>query len=424
MATSRDAGGWREAAPGVRALAWECGAWALSPDGRWLAAADGLTDANHQAVLRCVEVETGRVVFEKPGAAVRGLGWVSDEALLVVREHLRGDGRAVLHAVPDGGLLGSVGLAHVPGRVRVEPCAGGPFALVCSLRMTGGTRGEVPRRLVHVLRTDPLESALVYDPDESAALPRMPQVRDCAAGLSPDGRRLAVALGDKLLLRELEGERDAPVCDVGAWIGALTWVDPDTLLAHPTDVEGRTAPAQVELVSLAQRARVYTSAGEDPPHGWVGPRATVDLSPDRARVLVAGSAVTPATAATPAAAQAVLRVLDVRGGAHPRRDVATLTEVAHGAAWLPDGSVALLRTRKKKTIAEVVRCRSIADEPEKARVEVPLAGKSVAGARLARSPCGRYLVAWWRAAPEGRHRSEYGAVAVTRLALLEASALG
>ncbi len=423
MGTSRDSGGWREAAPGVRALAWECGAWAMSPDGEWIAAADALPDTNNQVGLRCVEVATGRVVFEKFGAPVKGLAWTSNEALLAVREHNRGDGRAVLHAVPDGGLLGSVPLAHVPGRARVEVSAGAPFALVCSTRMTGGTRGDVPRRLVHVLRTDPLESALVYDPDATDALPRLPTVRDCAAGLSPDGRRLVVTASGKLLLRELGGDRDTVVCDVGGWYGALTWVDPDTLLAHPTDVEGLSSPANVDLISLSQRARRYTSEGEDPPLGWVGPRATVDLSPDRSRVLVAGTAVMPSVLAAKGASQAVLRVIDARSGAaSARREVTTNAELAHGAVWLADGSIAVLRARKK-TVGEVVRMRTIEAEPEGARVEVPLA-KGAMGARLTRSPCGRYLVAWWKAPPEGRRRSEYGAVLVTRVALLEATALG
>jgi hypothetical protein len=423
MGTSRESGGWREAAPGVRALAWECGAWAMSPDGEWFAAADALPDTNNQVALRCVEVATGRVVFEKFGAPVKGLGWASNEALLAVREHNRGDARAVLHAVPDGGLLGSVAIAHVPGRVRVEPCGGAPLALVCSVRMTGGLRGDVPRRLVHVLRTDPLESALVFDPDASDALPRLPQVRDCAAGLSPDGRRLAVTASDKLLLRELGGDRDEVACDVGGWYGALTWVDPDTILAHPTDVEGLAAPANVDLISLSQRARRYTSEGEDAPLGWVGPRATVDLSPDRSLVLVAGTAVTPTVLAAKGAAQAVLRVIHTRDGSTSApRALATNAEVAHGAAWLADGSIAVLRARKK-TVAEVVRMRTIEGEAEGPRVEVALT-KGAAGARLTRSPCGRYLVAWWKAAPEGRRRSEYGAVLVTRLVLLEAASLG
>jgi len=425
MAPTRELTAWREAGPGVRALAWEVGAWALSPDGEWLAFADGLTDAGGQALLRCVEVATGRVVFEKPGAAVKGLGWASNEALLAVREHNRGDGRALLHAVPDGGLMGHAPVAHVPGRVRVEPCAGAALALVCSLRMTGSVRGEAPRRLVHVLRTDPLESALVYDPDETAALPRTPRVRDCAAGLSPDGRRLAVALDDRLLLRDLGGARDELACEVGGWFGALTWVDPDTLLAHPTDVDGVTAPAQVELVSLSRRAKLFSSAGEEPPLGWVGPRATVDLSPDRGRVLVAGAAVTPASPVTPASSRALLRVVDARtGAASVLRESATLAELAHGAAWLPDGSIALLRARKKKGPAEVVRLADVSAEAGKARAEVALEGKDVAGARLARSGCGRYLVASWRSAPAGRKRSEYGALTVTRLALVETSALG
>jgi hypothetical protein len=274
-----------------------------------------------------------------------------------------------------------------------------------------------------VLRTDPLESALVYDPDATDALPRLPTVRDCAAGLSPDGRRLVVTASDKLLLRELGGDRDTVVCDVGGWYGALTWVDPDTLLAHPTDVEGLSSPANVDLISLSQRARRYTSEGEDPPLGWVGPRATVDLSPDRSRVLVAGTAVTPTVLAAKGASQAVLRVIDARSGAaSARREVTTNAELAHGAVWLADGSIAVLRARKK-TVGEVVRMRTIEAEPEGARVELPLA-KGAMGARLTRSPCGRYLVAWWKAPPEGRRRSEYGAVLVTRVALLEAAALG
>lgn len=210
---------------------------------------------------------------------------------------------------------------------------------------------------------------------------------------------------------------------MGGWYGALTWVDPDTILAHPTDVEGLSAPANVDLISLSRRARRYTSEGEDAPLGWVGPRATVDLSPDRSRVLVAGAAVTPTVLAAKGAAQAVLRVIHTRDGSTSApRALTTNAEVAHGAAWLADGSIAVLRARKK-TAMEVVRMRTIEGEPEGPRVEVALA-KGAMGARLTRSPCGRYLVVWWKAPPEGRRRSEYGAVLVTRLVLLEAAALG
>lgn len=423
VSSTREQAGWSEGAGGLRALAWEVGAWGLSPDGEWLATADGLTDASGQSVLRCVEVATGRVVFAKPGAAVKGLGWVSPEALLVVREHGRGEGRALLHAVPDGGLLGHAPLAHVPGRVQVTPCEGAGLALVSSQRMTGGTRGEHSRRLVHVLRTDPLESAMVFDPDESPAVPRLPRVPDCAAGLSPDGRRLAVALDTALVLRELGSPRDVRAGEVTAGVGGLTWVDPDTLLAHPAEVDGEHPP-QVELVSLAERRRLFSSAGEDPPQGWVGPRATVAVSPDRGRILVAGTAVTLAAAGAAGSSRALLRVIDARSGAATApRELATVAGLAHGAQWLADGAIAVLTARRKKPVAELARLARLDDAPGPARVTVALTGKDAAGARLTRSRCGRYLVVAWRAAPEGRKRSEYGAVTATRLALVETAAL-
>jgi hypothetical protein len=399
----------------VRVLRWEVGAWALSPDGAWLAFADSLPDASGKALLRCVDVASGRVLFEKPGAMVKGLAWASDEALLVVREHHRSDGRLLLHAVPDGGLVGHASLAHVPGRVRVECCVGIPCVLVCSQRMTGGARGEVPRRLVHVFRTEPLEPMFVYDPDETTVLPRLPRVRDCAVGLSPDGCHLAMALDDKLVLRGLRDSRDTLLCDVGQWVGALTWVAPDVLLAYPTDVGNVPLPAQVELISLTQRAVLFSSSGEEPPVGWVGERASIDVSPDGMHLLVAGMVLRPM-----APPRAVLRVIELRSGvASALREVATAAERAHGAAWFIDGSIALLRARGKGARVEVLRLTRLDTDPEPSRVELALVGKTPHGARIARSVCGRFLVLSWRVAPERRRRSEYGALMATRLALVE-----
>lgn len=387
----------------------------MSPDGAWLASADDFSDASGRALLRCVEVATGRVLFEKLGARVKGLGWASEEALLVVRERSRGDGQLLLHAVPDGGLVGYASVAHVPGRVRVERCAGAPFVLVCSQRMAGGARGAVPRRLAHVLRTEPLEPVAVYDPDVCALLPHLPRVRDCALGLSPEGAHLAVALDDKLILRELGADRDDLVCDVGRGVGAWTWIAPDVLLAHPMEGGSVPSPASIELVSLTQRAVLFSSVGEAPPTGWVGERVSFDLSPDRTRLLVA--ATTPAVVGPP---RAVLRVIDVRNGtASVLREVATVAERAHGAAWLGDGSMVWLRARGRGTRIELLRLPRFDAQPERARVELNLTGKAPHGARLLRSPCGRFLVLSWRVAPEGRPRSEYGALRATRLAVLE-----
>ncbi len=257
----------------VRTLHGEVGAWALSPDGAWLAVGDALPGPDGQCALRCLEVATGRVVFEKWGGEVKGVAWHGSESLLALRVQGALTTRAVLYAVPDGAAVGGLALEGLPGRrVRVSVSQGAsPVAFVTPWRMETVLRERSRRRLACVLTLDPFELALAWDPDATSAVPRLPEVRPAAMALSPDGHRMAVWLGEgsvagahgvgrgALFTVARDGGGEVRVCEAGRLVAELTWLDADTLLlrsAWGTEAQHR---GEVEVVSISRAEVTYST---------------------------------------------------------------------------------------------------------------------------------------------------------------------
>ncbi len=427
---------------GARVMVPEAGAWALSPDDQWLAFADVMPDEAGQCALRCVEVETGRVVFEKRGGAVKALGWASPEQLLVVREQTKVQSRAVMFAVPDGGVLGALALDSLPGsRCKVELAAGAPVALVAPVRWHPLSREREPsRRLAYVLRTDPLEVIASYDPDETSALPRVAEVRAAIVTLSPDGHRLIVWQGapsssgvlglepGAVLSHDWTRRRDTRVAVAGHAVEEALWMGPSTLALRTAQGGELAHRGDLDVVDLARGDLLYSSVGEDVPDGWMGGRATVDVHPDRARLLVTGRLPSRGRGVRLSYDGVLREVSPAAASASPLRRITSKVEVAMGGAWLPQGGLAVFRARTQRE-GEVVRLRTIDGEPEGAAVTVPLDGRKPTAGRLTRSPGATMLVASWRVEPEGPAHAKrrlgssatrhlYGPVYATRVALV------
>lgn len=424
-----------------RALRHEVSAWALSPDDQWIAWADAASDAADQMGVFCAEISTGRVVFEKRGRPVKSLAFTSPEQLLVVREETRVRARAVLHAVPDGGVLGSVALDSLPVlRCKIEVAQGAPVALVAPVVWHALPRAREPaRRLAYVLRTDALEVIASYDPDESAALPRMPEVRRAVASLSPEGHRLLVwqgptrvtSLGVKagaVLTHDWTKGRDTPVVSTADNVCDVTWMGPGVAALRCASGDELTQRGDLYVVDLSLGVVRYASEGEDQPDGWMSGRSTVDVHPDRERLVVTGRLATGATGAK--AWRSLLReVWPGEARASKPREVSSNAAVAMGAAWLPEGDgLCVLRARTQRE-GEIVRLRTIDGDWDGATVTtVPFAGRKVSAGRLSRSPGGTLLVARWHVDPElpshlKRRASATltGPVNATRLALVDAA---
>lgn len=411
-------------AEGVRALGREVAQWALSPDDQWIAWTESYPDTADQWGVWCAEVSTGRVVFEKRGRAPKALAFTSPEQLLVVREETRVRARAVLHAVPDGGVLGSLALDAVPTlKCKIDVAQGAPVALVAPVVWHPLARAREPaRRLAYVLRTDALEVIAAYDPDASSALPRVPEMRMAVASLSPDGHRLLVWQGapsvegilgvdvGAVLSHDWTKGRDTRVVDGGHLVREVVWAGPDTAALRSAVGDELEHRGDLDVVDLARGERVFTTAGEDLPSGWMSGRSTVDVHPDRARLLVTGRNATGGVGAN-AWRSFVREVIPGESRATEPCWVRTQAPVSQGAAWLPMASegVCLLRARTQRE-GEIVRLRTIDGEVDaETAVKIPFAGRKVSSGKLARSPGGTMLVARWRVTPERPPHAKGGA---------------
>jgi hypothetical protein len=165
--------------------------WALSPDGLWLATfASGLPSRVH-----VLEVSTGREVLSIPGSPVSGLHWAGPEVLWVLRQQPPNDLRVVAHAVPDGGVVETLGLPNARAhRCRVTASADGALALVAPVQWPSEHRGA-RLRLGALLRGPVPELVRPLDPHELRGVPASPVRRAVVASLGPDGQRVALVYG-------------------------------------------------------------------------------------------------------------------------------------------------------------------------------------------------------------------------------------
>lgn len=413
-----------DAQPGLRTLTMPVCAWAWSPDDAHLAFADARDLASATSTLRCVDA-TGRSVLSVPGRVVLGLAWLSPEMLLVVRAQDFG-ARAIVHAVPDGGVLGSVALPDLRthrARITVPALHGGaaPVALVTPWRWHGGDRQRVRRVTGSVLGTSPLEVLREFDPDTWSVVPRAPHARPHVAALSPDGDAIAAWIGDvsregvtgladgTFARYDWRADKVQRVCAAGRDVDEMLPCDA-VRWALRTAHTGRDllARGDVAVVDASRAAVRYDSAREDDPlrlPGWVGPDASIDLHSDRARLLVAGRTSAPDTAPTARTRwKGALRVIDITADTPPDEAVAVVARVSLGfsAAWVDDGDAALVLAGRDAKNAHAAVWPSPTQRPsaDQRGWLLPLFGRNARRARVTRSPAGAHFTVSWDVDPD------------------------
>lgn len=354
--------------PGLRVLQREVSQWAWSPDGRWLATIDPVDIEGHSAV-RVYDHEDGREALTIRGREALALAWASSEHLLVVRGADLGS-RAVLHSVPDGGVLGT---APLPGLTRAratislsatrhpDECAS--RALITPRRWPGGLRENVRQRSAYVLSLPELAVVAALEPDTWTALPRLPHVRPAAATLSPDGELIAVWLGapssgdasstpkGALWMVPWRGGAPKKVCPVGVAVESVVFADPSRLLLRSAfGLGGVRDRGDVALVDPGRGTVLFDSRDgydSDDAAGWLGARFTMDVHPDRERAVLAGR--------QPVGAKYTGSLQELDLGSGLTRSVAPLSlpakvELGVSAAYTGDGeSLAVLSGRAPRT---------------------------------------------------------------------------
>lgn len=391
--------------PGLRVLQREVTHQAWSPDGRWLATADPI-DLDGQSVVRVYDFEDGHEALSIRGREALALCWPSSELLMVLRAADLGS-RAVLHSVPDGGVLGTAalpGLTRTRARISMsatrhpDECAS--RALVTPGRWPGGLRENVRQRSGYVLSLPDLSVAASMEPDTWTALPRLPHVRPAAATLSPDGELVAVWLGGpfsadmprkgtgSLWLVPWSGGAPKRVCGVGLGVESLVFTDPSRLLLQSAFGLGAVRDrGDLALVDVPRGMVLFDSSADEPddPAGWLGAQATVDVHPDRERAILAGRQLVGAKST------GSLQELDLGSGlttsASPR-SLQGKAELGMGAAYTGDGDgLAVLSGRAPRT-ALVTLWPGLKEGALQGHPgwSVLLEGKRPRAARLTRSP--------------------------------------
>ncbi len=392
---------------GLRVLQREVTHWSWSPDGRWLATSDPV-DIEGLAAVRVYDQEDGREALTIRGREVLALAWPSSEHLLIVRAQELVGARAVLHAVPDGGVLGTAPLRGMPRvRVRVSmsatrhPDLCAERVMLTPAAWTGGLRENVRQRTGFLLSLPELEVVANITPDAWTVLPRLPHVRAAAATLSPDGGDIAVWLGSPspdgtsrasagtLWRQPWPDGTPRRVCAVGRDVDSLVFTDPSRMLLQ--SVSGaRTMRdrGDVALVDVSRGVVLFDtrSPGEeatDP--GWLGGVATVDVHPDREHAVVSGRR--PEGIKWRGAVQS----LDLGSGLTPTKDpleLAAKPDLGASAAYTGDGDALAVLCGKAPRTAHVTLWRSFAEGARSGHAgwQVLLEGKAPRAARVTRSP--------------------------------------
>ncbi len=431
---------------GLRVLQREVSQWAWSPDGRWLATADPV-DIEGQTAVRVYDHEDGREALTIRGREALALAWPSSEHLLVVRSADLGS-RAVLHAVPDGGVLGTVplpGLTRARARLSLsatrhpDECAA--RALVTPGRWPGGLRENVRQRSAYVLALPELAVVTALEPDTWTALPRLPHVRPAVATLSPDGELIAVWLGTptpteaarpgtgSLWMVPASGGAPKRVCAVGAGVESVVFSDPSRLLLQSVlGLGGVRDRGDLALVDAARGMVLFdTRAALEPDDsvGWLGARGTVDVHPDRERAVLAGR--------QPHGARftGALQELDLGSGLTPSLaplSVPAKIELGVSGAYTGEGDGLAVLCGKAPSTALVTLWRSLGGGALAGHAgwSVLLEGKKPREARLARSPGAVGLTVSWRVDGKPLRRGSLMPVAerlawITRDALRDAA---
>ena len=116
-------------------------------------------------LLRCADIETGRVLFQASGPEIGGALWLNDETLWVLRQDGLNGFRVHIHVAPDGGLVGvkrHIGLRHT--RYRLEHGADGTVMVAPPL-WQGGARRNTRSRPALMLQAPDADLVGTLDPD-------------------------------------------------------------------------------------------------------------------------------------------------------------------------------------------------------------------------------------------------------------------
>jgi len=404
-ATAETTAAWEEDPQGVRGPAPGAEHVAVSPDDAWVAVAWGET-------LRVLSLDDGRIALTVRGRAITGLVWLSPEQLLVLRTGERFGVRAVVHAVPDGGVLASVPLPEMNARTSAlstpAPSSDGSVSavLIGPSRWHGGDRTKLRRRLSYVLAGPAWEVASTLDPDTVGALPALPLARPGCATLSPDGHELVVWLGDPAPTLPSPGTPPTPRprghllgldrhtgrvtwrCRAGRQVDGLVGCDPVRWLLRGDVSPG---PGEVSLVDTARGLVLYDSA-DDPAAvdlGWPRTGVTTDLHPDRSHVLVAGWREAPAVAPTH-----LLAALDLDTGTRlgALRPVSERPLSGAVAAWLGDDRALAVVTKRPRAPTTLTRWDSLTAGPRATGIALEMPKGFDHPVTLSRSPAGRFLL--------------------------------
>lgn len=403
--------------PGLRVLLREVTLWAWSPDGRWLATSDPV-DHDGQGVVRVYDHEDGREALTIRGHEALALAWPSGEHLLVVRVQSDVGARAVLHAVPDGGVLGTAVLRGMPRvRVRVSmsatrhPDLCAERALLVPASWTGGLRENVRQRTGFLLSLPELEVVSSITPDLWTVLPRLPHVRPAAATLSPDGEDIAVWLGTPstdgtsrtnpgtLWLQPWRGGNPRRVCTVGRDVDSLVYCDPSRLLLQSVSGtrtlkdRGDVALADVSRGVVLYDSRLPQEEATEP--GWVGGAATVDVHPDRERAVIGGRV------AAGSRWRGALQTIDLGSGLTPTKlpaEFGAKPELGLSAAYTGDGEALAVLAGAAPRTGHVTLWRTFAEGALEGHPgwQVLLEGKMPRAARVTRSPGGVGVTVSWQ----------------------------
>lgn len=400
---------WAAHEPGVLRLARRVRCAALSHDDGWLA-------LGSSGGVRVVELETGRVAMQLRGAPVVGLGWLGREQLLVVREPETGPCRAMVHAVPDGGLVSGAALAELNPMLCQVQCGAPGYdgevstVMVAPARWHGGLRGSVRRRLGYTLSGPNWDAPVMLDPDALTVLPRLPSVRSAVAALSPDGQGYCLWLsepdpklgvnrpGTLLLVRDWRNPRPEVVCRVGRALRAMRFTDASHLVLTGVDDDTPQARGELYVVDLFRR-QVLLERCANEIDLWPLGLPQVDVDPDGARALVVAGLGAGAPARRPTLG---LEALDVTAGMTdgPPRPLRATMSVGAGAAWLDQGhdAVALFSATSLQNLALTALASPAAAQPrDRGRQwDFALNGKALEAPQITRSPAGRYLALTWR----------------------------
>ncbi|MFO0626061.1 MAG: hypothetical protein U0325_10630 [Polyangiales bacterium] len=386
----------------------------VSPDDARVALA--LAEGGAVVVL---DLASGRAVARIPGAAVQGMAWLSPELLLVVRAQERG-ARAVLHAMPDGAVLGTVALPALHTGQHAVSVAG-EVVTVFPRRWHGGLAQQVRRRVGYVLGASPLTVLREVVPALWSVLPTLPHARPAVLALEPDGAAITAWVGEPgpdgapgdprghLLRYRWDDDRATRVLRAGRDVREVLCCDPTRVLLREAFGEGFDACGDVSVVDTARAMVLRDTAGED---DALGPWATADLDLDRERVLLAGRVMKGERAA------GTLRVVDVAQGTEAARPVEVPggPQRAMGAVWADDGAGLWVLTSPSAKVLRVRAWRSLREGPDGARGwELPLQGRAPSRGRLAWSPARTHLLVSWTAVP-ARGDAAAKALGVTHLA--------